>query len=168
MIVGKLVESAALGLKQSDLAKRAGLTQKSIHRIEHGTEFVEALRLINGTWTWTAPGTSDFDWTQFDWNGRYITIVALLLNPYSRGELRFKDGGMEIDPNYLSDQRDLDVLIEGVKMIRKIVKEGYPSVGFEGLEEVMPGEHVKTDQGIGVYVRDNAETYYHPVGTCKV
>jgi DNA-binding XRE family transcriptional regulator len=29
---------AALGLKQSDLAKRAGLTQKSIHRIEHGTE----------------------------------------------------------------------------------------------------------------------------------
>jgi predicted transcriptional regulator len=29
---------AALGLKQSELAKRAGLTQKSIHRIEHGTE----------------------------------------------------------------------------------------------------------------------------------
>ena len=110
----------------------------------------------------------DFNWTQFDWNGRYITIVPLLLNPYSRGELRFKDGGMEIDPNYLSDQRDLDVLIEGVKMVRKIVKEGYPNVGFEGLEEIMPGKHVKTDQGIGVYVRDNAETYYHPVGTCKV
>ena len=110
----------------------------------------------------------DFNWTQFDWNGRYVTIVPLLLNPYSRGELRFKDGGMEIDPNYLCDERDLDVLIDGVKMIRRIVKEGYPHVGFEGLEEVMPGEHIKTDQGIGVYARDNVETYYHPVGTCKV
>ena len=29
---------AALGWKQSELADRAGLTQKSIHRIEHGTE----------------------------------------------------------------------------------------------------------------------------------
>jgi choline dehydrogenase len=110
----------------------------------------------------------DFDWKQFEWNGRYITIISLLLNPFSRGEIMFHEGGMEIDPNYLDDQRDLDVLIEGVKLIRKIVKEGYPNVGIEGLEEMMPGEHVTSDLGIGAYIRGNTETYYHPVGTCKV
>jgi choline dehydrogenase len=110
----------------------------------------------------------DFDWKQFEWNGRYITIIPLLLNPFSRGEIRFHESSMEIDPNYLSDQRDLDVIIEGVKLVRKIVKEGYPNVGIEGLEEMMPGEHVKSDQGIAAYIRGNSETYYHPVGTCKV
>jgi predicted transcriptional regulator len=30
---------AVLGLKQSELAKRAGLTQRSIHRIEQGADY---------------------------------------------------------------------------------------------------------------------------------
>ena len=110
----------------------------------------------------------DFDWKRFDWHGRYITIVPLLMNPYSRGQITFKEGKMEIDPNYLDDKRDLDVLVEAVKFVREIVREGYPKAGLEGLEEVLPGSHVVSDEGIASYVRDNSETYYHPVGTCKV
>jgi len=75
---------------------------------------------------------------------------------------------MDIDPNYLADKRDMDVMIEAVKYIRQIVKEGYSKVGMEGMEETLPGEHVQTDEGIASFVRDNSETYYHPVGTCKV
>jgi choline dehydrogenase len=110
----------------------------------------------------------DYDWSQHEWNGRYITIVPLLMNPYSRGELRFKDGGMEIDPNYLSDKRDLEVMIEAVKFVRKIVEEGYARVGVEGMEANHPSNRVQTDEDFAAYIRDNAETYYHPVGTCKV
>jgi choline dehydrogenase len=110
----------------------------------------------------------DFDWSRFEWHGRYITIVPLLMNPYSRGQLRFKDDGMEIDPNYLQDKRDLEVMVEAVKFVRKIVNEGYPKVGIEGIEEALPGEHVTSDEGIGAYIRSHSETYYHPVGTCKV
>jgi choline dehydrogenase len=110
----------------------------------------------------------DFDWSRFEWNGRYITLIALLLNPFSRGELRFREEGMDIDPNYLADGRDLDVMVEGVKFIREIVKEGYVKVGIEGMEECLPGEHVRTEEGIASFIRDNSETYYHPVGTCKV
>ena len=36
----------ALGLKQSELAIRAGLTQKSIHRIEHGTEVLRRSTVV--------------------------------------------------------------------------------------------------------------------------
>jgi choline dehydrogenase-like flavoprotein len=110
----------------------------------------------------------DFDWSQFEWNGRYITIVPLLLNPYSRGEIIFKDDAMEIDPKYLSDRRDLDVMIEAVRFVRKIIKEGYAMASVEGITPVWPSEFVRTDEDIEAYIRDNAETYYHPVGTCKV
>jgi choline dehydrogenase len=90
------------------------------------------------------------------------------MNPYSRGHLSFKDDGMEIDPKYLQDKRDLEVMVEAVRFVRKIVKEGYPKAGIEGIEEALPGEHVTSDEGIGAYIRSHSETYYHPVGTCKV
>lgn len=37
---------AVLGLKQSELAKRAGLTQKSIHRIEQGADYPRRSTII--------------------------------------------------------------------------------------------------------------------------
>lgn len=115
----------------------------------------------------------DFDWKRFEFRGRYITIVPLLMNPYSRGELRFTEGeegvgGMKIDPGYLRDKRDVDVLVEGVRMVRRIVEEGYAKVGIEGMEEVVPGKHVRSNEEVEAFVRSNVETYYHPVGTCKV
>ena len=110
----------------------------------------------------------DFDWGKFEFKGRYVTLIALLLNPFSRGEIRFGEAGMDIDPNYLEDGRDVDVMVEGVKFIREIVREGYVKVGIEGMEECLPGEHVQTEEGIASFIRDNSETYYHPVGTCKV
>ena len=75
---------------------------------------------------------------------------------------------MDIDPNYLADKRDLDVMIEAVRFVRKIVMEGYAKVGVDGMTCVLPNELAQTDEQIGAYIRDHAETYYHPVGTCKV
>jgi choline dehydrogenase len=110
----------------------------------------------------------DFDWARFEYTGRYVTIIPLLLTPFSRGEVRMREGGMDIDPHYLEDERDLEVLVEGVRWVRKLVKEGYPAAGLEGMEEMMPGGHVTTEEGLKSFVRDHSETYYHPVGTCKV
>jgi choline dehydrogenase len=35
-------------------------------------------------------------------------------------------------------------------------------------EEIAPGAHLKSDDEILEWVRNNAETTYHPVGTCKM
>ena len=35
-------------------------------------------------------------------------------------------------------------------------------------EEIAPGAHLQTDDEILEWVRNNAETTYHPVGTCKM
>ena len=40
---------------------------------------------------------------------------------------------MDIDSRYLSDERDLEVLTEGVKVIRKIISEGYSKAGLDGM-----------------------------------
>ncbi len=35
-------------------------------------------------------------------------------------------------------------------------------------DEVMPGAHVQTDEQIDAWIREKAETIYHPVGTAKM
>jgi choline dehydrogenase len=35
-------------------------------------------------------------------------------------------------------------------------------------DEFQPGSGVTTDEEIKQYIRENAETLYHPVGTCKM
>ena len=34
--------------------------------------------------------------------------------------------------------------------------------------EMTPGADVKSNEDLAAYVRQNAQTYFHPVGTCKM
>jgi choline dehydrogenase len=65
-----------------------------------------------------------------------------------------------IDPRYLSDPRDLDVIVHGVELARRIVS----MPAFSGIAgaELEPGDRDVPDS-----VRDRAHTLYHPVGTCR-
>ena len=93
-----------------------------------------------------------------------------VLRPESRGYIALKslDPNMQplIQPNYLSVQKDLDVMVKGVKMSREIINQK----AFDQYRgtELNPGPGVQTDKEIEEFVRANAETIYHPVGTCKM
>lgn len=109
----------------------------------------------------------------------YFTVTALLMNPCSSGTFKIasksgKQGGVDVkgvvDPNYLAEAFDARVLAQGVKFIRRIVRRlnNDPDVGSR---EVFPGEATvpdHDDKALEKYAREAAETYYHPVGTCKV
>jgi choline dehydrogenase len=71
-----------------------------------------------------------------------------------------------IDPNYLGDEHDMNVLVEGVKLSRKIIH----SSAFDKYrgEEYLPGADVVTDDDIKAYIRENATNIFHPIGTCKM
>jgi choline dehydrogenase len=71
-----------------------------------------------------------------------------------------------IDPRYLSDAEDVRVLREGLRLCREIVAQK----AFDVLraDEYAPGEMMQSDEALDTYVRDNAATLYHPVGTCKM
>ncbi|MNO40065.1 Alcohol dehydrogenase [acceptor] [compost metagenome] len=71
-----------------------------------------------------------------------------------------------IDPNYLSHARDLQRLVLGVKMMRNIIAQ--PVLAVHNKCEINPGPNVQTDEQLEAWVRQNVETAYHPVGSCKM
>ncbi len=71
-----------------------------------------------------------------------------------------------IDPNYLADEADMDVLVAGIKLSREIVKA--PAYDAYRGEEYLPGADVTSDEDIKAYIRETVRNIFHPVGTCKM
>lgn len=90
-----------------------------------------------------------------------------MLRPRSVGEIRPKGkDGFEIDPMFFSDDHDAKVLAEGIKLARAI----FAAPAFDALrgKEMLPGDHVQSDEQILDYLKAEALTVFHPVGTCKM
>lgn len=92
------------------------------------------------------------------------------LRPHSRGSVGLNSADPlappRIDPAYLNDTRDLDLMIKGAKMTRDIMKTeplaGYESKELFGITDGM------SDADWAAKIRERADTIYHPVGTCKM
>lgn len=102
--------------------------------------------------------------------GHGYTAHVCQLRPESRGFIGLKSTDPEapalIQPNYLSAPNDRVVLRDGVKMVRNILKQ--PAMAPYRGPEIMPGEHVQSDDEIDAWIREKAETIYHPIGTAKM
>jgi choline dehydrogenase len=102
--------------------------------------------------------------------GHGYTLAPGVVTPKSIGhlELRSADPAAppRIDPNYLAEPEDLAVLVEGVKLARKIM--GSPAFARYRGDEYLPGTAVQSDEDIEEFVRNYVQNIYHPVGTCKM
>jgi choline dehydrogenase len=93
-----------------------------------------------------------------------------LITPESRGTVALRSTNAldapAIHANYLSTDADLRTMIEGVRLARRLAhaKAFDP---FRG-EELHPGLNAKSDDDIVEFLRNELETLYHPVGTCKM
>ncbi|PAX07266.1 choline dehydrogenase [Sphingomonas lenta] len=92
------------------------------------------------------------------------------LRPESRGVIGLHSADPFADPriqaNYLSTPEDRRVLREAVKIGREVVAQSALDP-YRG-DELAPGADVRTDEQVDAWVRANAETIYHPVGTCRM
>jgi choline dehydrogenase len=68
--------------------------------------------------------------------------------------------------NFLSSQHDRDGLLAAMRKGRELMTTA-PVAEMTG-EEIAPGIDKQTDEELLEWVRHNAETTYHPVGTCKM
>jgi choline dehydrogenase len=99
-----------------------------------------------------------------------FTASVCQLRPESRGRIvpRSADpmAPPAIHPNYLATTTDQRVIVEGVKLSRRLAatKALTPFVRAER----NPGPEVQGDEQLLQWVRDTAQTIYHPVGTCKM
>ncbi|OWY03682.1 glucose-methanol-choline oxidoreductase [Thioclava sp. F1Mire-8] len=90
------------------------------------------------------------------------------LRPQSRGTLRLASSDPRaaplIDPEYLSDPRDAELLLKGARLLDRIA-EAEPLRPWRG-RRFYP--HDGTDEGLMADIRARADTIYHPVGTCAM
>jgi choline dehydrogenase len=93
---------------------------------------------------------------------RGCTLAVVLLRPGSSGRITATGQGEEIDPGYLTDSRDLETLLEGVRFAHRLVA-GSPLAGWIG-EPLNEAAREATAPAI----RASAETLYHPMGTCAI
>jgi choline dehydrogenase len=99
-----------------------------------------------------------------------FTIHACQLRPESKGTVTLAStnpfDAPAIDPRYLAEENDRRTLRDSVRIVREIVKQ--PALDLYRGAEFKPGDHVRTDSEIDAWIRQNAETIYHPVGTVRM
>ena len=71
-----------------------------------------------------------------------------------------------IDLNLLDAHEDLQLLIKGMRRLRKIL--GSKVLAALLCDEYLPGNAQQTDAELEGYVRERASHIYHPVGSCKM
>lgn len=98
------------------------------------------------------------------------TATVCYLNPTSRGSIHIvkNDPGAypAIKANYLDTDNDRKKLISALRKTRSIFKTQTMD-NYRG-DEVLPGAEIQSDEQILEYIRNHAESVYHPVGSCKM
>lgn len=99
-----------------------------------------------------------------------ITLMPGVNRSQSRGYVSLKSSDPRVPPliqsNMLGSQYDVDTIVAGVKMARRLLRTKAFAPLFAG--EYVPGEHVADDQDIEAYVRASAMPSYHASGSAKM
>ncbi len=99
-----------------------------------------------------------------------ITMNINVLRSESLGSIHIKSANPAEPPairfNFLSSQHDRDGLLAAMRKARELMAT--PPVADWVGGEIAPGTDRQTDAELLEWVRNTAETTYHPVGTCKM
>jgi choline dehydrogenase len=99
-----------------------------------------------------------------------ITAITNILRSESTGSIHITAKAPNKPPairfNFLSAQLDREVTLEAMRITRRIMAA--PAMQGIATDEIAPGINIHSDDELLDWVRHNAETTYHPVGTCKM
>ncbi len=102
--------------------------------------------------------------------GHGYSCHVCLLRPKSRGSVRLASpdplAAPLIDPAFLAERDDMDRLVRGFKLMRSILSQ--PALVRFGARELPASANAHSDAQIEAFIRDHADTIYHPVGTCRM
>jgi len=129
---------------------------------ENKLEAAPNLQFHFGSILWVQP--------EFAREGSGFSIVPCLMHPQSRGSVSLRSSSPKDSPkirmNYFQSEEDLQLLVEAIKISRTLATSG----AFDEYlgEEVAPSSNLTSDEDIKAYIRQNCDSTYHPVGTCKM
>ena len=102
--------------------------------------------------------------------GHGFAISLVCLYPESRGSVKVSSRDPLslplIDPALGSVQQDIDTLVRGLKLARRIL--GNHSFAQYHAHERLPGSAVNSDAELEQYVRNTMATVHHPGSTCRM
>lgn len=102
--------------------------------------------------------------------GHGYSAHVCLLQPKSRGTLSLASHDPMalplVDPQFLADADDMQRMVRGFKRMREIL--GQPALAKFGAKELAASASAQTDAQIEQFIRQYADTIYHPVGTCRM
>ncbi|WP_180075447.1 choline dehydrogenase [Acinetobacter sp. YH12254] len=129
--------------------------------------------------------SDEFDWPNIQYHFLPIAInyngtnaihehgfqahVGSMRSP-SRGRIQLKSKDPFEHPsilfNYMSTEQDWREFRDAIRITREIMHQ--PALDPYRGEEISPGQAVQTDTQIDEFVRNHAETAYHPSSSCKM
>ncbi len=116
-----------------------------------------------GTLSSDQPGSPVHEFSGF-------TLSICQLRPESQGSVHIRSRDPRrypaIQPNYLATETDVRVMVDGVKLGRRLAG-ARPLVDYI-IAEYSPGAHVSSDAALAEFVRADATTIFHPIGTCRM
>jgi choline dehydrogenase len=99
-----------------------------------------------------------------------VTAITNILRSESTGSIHVSSKAPNKPPairfNFLTAQLDRDVTLEAMRITRRIMNA--PAMRGIATDEIAPGVNIQSDDELLDWVRQHAETTYHPVGTCKM
>ena len=99
-----------------------------------------------------------------------MTLTVYQCRPESKGSIHAKSANPNeapaIRPNFLGDDYDRRVLVDGMKIGRRII--GNRVMDRYRAYEMNPGDQVQTDAEWLDFARRNGQTTYHVIGTCRM
>jgi choline dehydrogenase-like flavoprotein len=102
--------------------------------------------------------------------GHGYSCHVCLLRPKSRGSVSLASAdpfaAPRIDPAFLAERDDVDRLARGFKAMRRILAQ--PALAGHGARELAASATAQSDEEIERFIRNHADTIYHPVGTCRM
>lgn len=102
--------------------------------------------------------------------GHGYSCHVCLLRPKSRGTLRLTSADPQapplIDPDFLKHPDDMARMVRGFKLTRRLLQQT-ALTRFGGVES-QASASAQSDAQIEQFIRNHADTIYHPVGTCRM
>ncbi len=102
--------------------------------------------------------------------GHGYSCHVCLLRPTSRGSVRLASAdplaAPLIDPAFLAERDDMERLVRGFKRMRHIMAQ--PALARFGARELPASAAAQDDAQIETFIRNHADTIYHPVGSCRM
>jgi choline dehydrogenase-like flavoprotein len=98
-----------------------------------------------------------------------FSLHVCVLRPESRGWVKLRSAdpadAPAINPNFLSDERDMALMRDGARLMHRIAET--PPLSELGARERNPVDY-NDDKALDAQIRALADTIYHPVGTCRM